>query len=68
MAVTLSKDEGLLWLANPRAGAYRLQAERLGYQTTTGPELYVMRGDTPGVDFHLSVGTILLGLGLFFIP
>lgn len=57
---TLSDEEGLFWLVSPSAGTYRLQAERIGYRTSTGPELYLMLGDTLGLDFYLSVEAVLL--------
>jgi len=59
-ATTLSDDEGLFWLVSPEVGAYRLQAGRIGYRTSTGPELYLMPGDTLGLDFYLSVEAVLL--------
>ncbi len=59
-AATLTDDDGLFWLVIPSAGTYRLQAERLGYRGSTGPELYLMLGDTLGVDFYLSQEAILL--------
>lgn len=59
-ATTLSDDEGLFWLVSPAAGSYRLQAERIGYQTSTGPEVYLMLGDTIGLDFYLSMEALLL--------
>jgi hypothetical protein len=59
-ARTLTDDDGLFWLVSPSAGAYRLQAERIGYRTSTGPEINLMLGDTIGVDFYLSVEAILL--------
>jgi len=59
-AATLSDDEGLFWLVSPSAGSYRLQAERLGYRSSTGPEIYLMLGDTIGVDFYLSMEAVLL--------
>lgn len=59
-ATTLSDDEGLFWLVSPSAGTYRLQAERIGYKTSTGPVLYLMLGDTIGLDFYLSVEAVLL--------
>lgn len=57
---TLSDDDGLFWLVSPAAGSYRLQAERIGYETSTGPELRLMLGDTIGVDFYLSVEAVVL--------
>ena len=59
-AAAMSDEEGLFFLASPSAGTYRLQAERLGYHTSTGPDLHLMLGDTLGVDFYLSVDAILL--------
>jgi len=57
---TLSDNEGLFWLVSPSAGTYRLQAERIGYKTSTGPELHLMLGDVIALDFYLSVEAILL--------
>lgn len=59
-AATLSDDNGLFSLVSPSAGTYRLQAERIGYKTSTGPELHLMLGDTIYLDFNLSVEAILL--------
>jgi hypothetical protein len=59
-AATLSDDSGLFWLVSPSAGTYRLQAERIGYKTSTGPEINLMLGDTLYLDFSLSVEAILL--------
>jgi hypothetical protein len=59
-ATVLSDEEGLFWLVSPSPGSYRIQAERLGYQTATGPLLHLMPGDTIGVDFYLSMEAILL--------
>jgi hypothetical protein len=59
-ATTLSNDNGLFWLVSPSAGTYRLQAERIGYKTSTGPELDLMLGDTIYLDFFLSTEAILL--------
>ncbi len=59
-ATTLSDDDGLFWLVSPAAGIYRLEAERIGYRTSMGPELYLMLGDTIGLDFYLSMEAILL--------
>ena len=59
-ATTLSNDDGLFWLVSPSAGAYRLRAERIGYEASEGPELNFMLGDTIGVDFYLSVDAVEL--------
>lgn len=59
-AATLSNDNGLFWLVSPAAGTYRLEAERIGYETSTGPELNLMLGDTIYLDFFLSMEAILL--------
>jgi len=59
-ATVLSDEQGLFWLVSPSPGSYRIQAERLGYHTATGPPLSLMPGDTMGVDFYLSMEAILL--------
>lgn len=59
-ATTLSDDDGVFWLVSPSAGTYRLQAERIGYKTSTGPELHLMPGDTIALDFYLSMEAVLL--------
>jgi hypothetical protein len=59
-AAILSDDEGFFWLVSPSAGTYRLHAERIGYRASTGPELFLMPGDSIGVDFYLSVEAVLL--------
>jgi len=59
-STTLSEGDGFFWLVSPSAGAYRLQAERIGYKTSEGPEFHLMLGDTIGLDFYLSMEAILL--------
>jgi hypothetical protein len=56
----ITNDQGQFWLVSPRAGTYRLQAERIGYQTSESPEVNLMPGDSVGFDFHLSTQAVLL--------
>lgn len=59
-ASAISNDQGQFWLVSPRAGTYRLQAERIGYQTSESPEVNLMPGDSIGFDFFLSTQAVLL--------
>jgi hypothetical protein len=45
---------------SPGPGTYRLQAERIGYRTAESSELYLMLGDSIGVEFRLSTQAVLL--------
>lgn len=55
VAATARADaEGRFWLISPRAGTYRLQGARAGYRTAKSPTLYLMLGDSIGIDFYLS--------------
>jgi 5-hydroxyisourate hydrolase-like protein (transthyretin family) len=59
-ATAITNDQGQFWLVSPRAGTYRLQAERIGYQASESPEVNLMPGDSVGFDFHLSTQAVLL--------
>jgi hypothetical protein len=59
-ASVTTNDQGQFWLISPRAGTYRLEAGRLGYQTSESPEVNLMPGDSVGFDFHLSTQAVLL--------
>jgi len=56
----ISSDDGLFWIVSPRPGTYRLEGERIGYETAESPELKLMPGDSIGVDFYLSTQAVLL--------
>jgi len=47
-------SDGEFWLISPRAGTYGVQGERLGYRRSRSSPLYLMLGDSIGVDFYLS--------------
>jgi hypothetical protein len=51
---------GAFLLAAPRPGAYRLQAQRLGYRAATTPPLDLEARDTIEVEFRLSTQAVVL--------
>jgi hypothetical protein len=59
-ASVITNDQGQFWLISPRAGTYRLAAERIGYQASESPDVNLMPGDSVGFDFHLSTQAVLL--------
>jgi hypothetical protein len=59
-ASVITNEQGQFWLISPRAGTYRLAAERIGYQASESPDVNLMPGDSVGFDFHLSTQAVLL--------
>lgn len=59
-ATATSSGRGQFWLVSPRAGTYRLRGEHVGYKTAESPALYLMLGDSIGMDFYLSTRAALV--------
>lgn len=60
VATVLSREDGTFRLVSPRAGTYRLRAERIGYETAESDDLYLQLGDTITIDFRLAVDAVPL--------
>lgn len=58
VASVLTRQDGTFRIASPRAGTYRLRAERIGYRTAESEEFHLMLRDTVTVDFHLAVDAV----------
>lgn len=54
----LTDSAGAFRLAIPATGRYRLQAERIGYQTVASPPMDVAAGDALTVELRMAVGAI----------
>jgi len=57
---TITDDDGQFFMAVPFSGAYRLEAERLGYATGVSQTFPVEQGDTVTVEFRIDPEAILL--------
>jgi hypothetical protein len=55
-----SDPSGNFLLSAPQPGAYRLQAERLGYRTSTTPPIELEARDTLQVEYRLSTQAVVL--------
>lgn len=60
VANTRSDTAGAFTIAVPRAGAYHLRAQRLGFQTVTSGGFEVSPGEELQVDFTMSTGPVQL--------
>jgi hypothetical protein len=56
----LTDERGAFRMTSPRAGTYRLRAERMGYWSSEADSLYLMLGDTISLDFRLSPDAVIL--------
>lgn len=56
----LTDDEGRFILVAPRTARYRIRLERIGYQTTTGPEIDLLPPDTLAVEMRMSMEAVEL--------
>jgi hypothetical protein len=55
-----TRDDGSFFIALDAWGAYRLEAERIGFGVTTSQPFQVERGDTVTVDFRILPDAVLL--------
>ncbi|HZD06267.1 MAG TPA: carboxypeptidase-like regulatory domain-containing protein, partial [Longimicrobiales bacterium] len=60
VASVITREDGSFRLVSPRAGTYRLRAERMGYTTAESEDLYLELGDTLTVELHLAVDAVPL--------
>ncbi len=60
LSSVVSGEDGSFFISIPYAGNYRLQAQRLGYETTLSQNVLVRQGETLTVEFRIHPDAILL--------